>query len=134
MQYGQQLDLAARSEIMSTEIQSKEYAARKEKADAEIAEMKAERMRREENRYWLHAEEAWSDIAAVLIALRDSIRHHLYTGQREIVHHAAGNQDHSQEVFEATDALVSTAFNEISEQSLAVTFERDIKNEDPKSF
>ena len=80
-------------------MDSREYNLRKAKADAKIAEMKAARMEREADRLWLHADDAWSLLAGLMGNLRDCVRHHLYTGPRDVVFTAVGDQDRSQEVF-----------------------------------
>ncbi len=124
LQYGQQLDLEARGTV-GERIDSSEHEARKLKAEAEIAEMKAERMRRDEDRLWLHADEAWAQVAALVGTLRDAIRHHLYAGQREIVQAAGGGQDRSQEAYECVDRLVSAAYNEVAGEAIDVKFARE---------
>ena len=126
MQYGQQLDMAIRGGDGASGYDSSNDEARKTKADADMAEMKSERMRREEDKYWLHAEEAWATMAALIGTLRDSIRHHLHEGSREVVHLAGGDQVRSQEVFEGVDQLVSRAFNEVAGNGINVVFERKI--------
>lgn len=123
MQYGQQLDLASRGGD-SMSFQDSEWDLLKTRAEAEIAQMKAERMRREEDSLWLHADEAWAQMAALIGTLRDSIRHHLYGGQREIVQEAGGDQERSQEVFDRIDQLISRAFNEVAAGEIHVEFER----------
>lgn len=90
MQYGQQLDISSRAIAPDT---SREDEARKAKADADMAEIKAERMRREEDALWLHADMAWAQMAALVGALRDCLRHHFHVNQHEIVHVAGGQRD-----------------------------------------
>ncbi len=103
-------------------LDAKEFERRKAQADAEIAEIKAERMRREADSNWLHADEAWAAVAGLVGRLRDTIRHHLHTGQREVVYAAGGEQERSAEVFEVMDALVDKAFNEVAGDSIDITF------------
>lgn len=119
MQYGQQLDVSARSTAPDT---SREDEARKSKADADMAEMKAARMQREEDALWLHADVAWAQMAALIGTLRDGIRHHFHTAQNEIVHVAAGDMDRNHEVFEFCDDIVNRAFNEVAGSSIEVKF------------
>lgn len=106
-------------------LDSREYNLRKAKAEAKIAEIKAARMERESDRLWLHADDAWSLLAGLLGNLRDCVRHHLYTGQREVVFTAVGDQDRSQEVFEFMDSLIDKAFNETAGGSVNIRFEKD---------
>jgi len=125
MEYGQRLD-SVRKESEAVQAMAREYSERKEKADAEIAEMKAEKMRRDENRHWLHAAEAWGQVAALVGTLKDAIRHELFAGARELVLAAGGDQERSQETFEHADQLVARAFNKVAGDSVAVTFEKEI--------
>ena len=104
-------------------LDAKEFDRRKAQADAEMAEIKAERMRREQDRDWLHAEEAWATVAALVGSLRDAIRHQLFSGQRQVVEVAGGEQERAPEVFELLDEMVSRAFNEVASGSIEITFE-----------
>ena len=119
MQYGQQLDISARTFMPDS---GKEDDARKAKAEADIAEMKAERMRRDEDALWLHAETAWAQMAAIVGVLRDNLHYQFYVAQNEIVHVAGGDMDRNHEVFEMCDGLVNKAFNEIAGTSIDVKF------------
>lgn len=120
MQYGQQLDLATRSAAVQ---QGDEHERIKSQAEAEIAQMKAERMRREEDKEWLHADQAWSVIAALVGTLRETIRHHLHTEMAAVVHVAGGKQDRVHETFELCEELVGRAFNEVAAKPLDFEFE-----------
>ena len=111
MHYGQQLDLATRSAATQ---QDGDTSRRKEAAEAEIAEMKAERMRREEDKEWLHADQAWSVVAALVGSLRETLRHHLHSEAAALVHVAGGGQDRVHEVFEFLEEVVGKAFNEVA--------------------
>ncbi len=108
-------------------ISTREFDQRKAAADADIAEMKAKKMKREQNKLWLHADDAWSVLAGLTGNLRDSIRHQLYSSQREVVEIAGGDQDRSQEVFEFMDQLVDRAFNEVAGDAVNVCFERVVE-------
>lgn len=123
--YAQQIDISTKAEILTNRDESRLQEQRKAKAEAEIAEMKAERMRRDEDRYWLHAEDAWAQIAALVATLRDTIRHHLFTSQREIVHIVSGDQDRSNELVEYADGLIDKAFNEVAGAEIDVVFEKE---------
>jgi len=124
MQYGQQLDISSRSIAPD---QSREDEARKAKAEADMAEMKAERMRREEDLLWLHADHAWAALAGVVGALRDCLRHHFHQGQNEIIHIAGGDSGRNHEVFELCDEIVNRAFNEVAGGAVDVEFVREIE-------
>lgn len=124
LEYGQKLDLQARS-AAAVAAATREWDDRQVKANAEIAEMKAERMRRDEDRFWLHAVDAWAQVAALVGALRDNVRHQLFIAQREIVQVAGGDQDRSQEVCDFCDQLVARAFNETAGATINLKFERD---------
>jgi hypothetical protein len=123
--YGQQLDAAPNHVAAGQYADTGENDSRKAKADADMAEMKATKMRREEDKFWLHADDAWAITAGLIGTLRDCIRHHLFTAQAEIVLQAAGDQDRSQEVFELTDEVISRAFNEVAGESINVVFEKE---------
>ncbi len=107
-------------------LSTREFDQRKAKADADIAEMKAKKMHREQDKLWLHADDAWSLVAGLTGKLRDSIRHQLYSSQRDVVQTAGGDQNRAQEVFEFMDQLVDRAFNEVVGESINVQFEREI--------
>lgn len=108
-------------------LSSREYDQRKAKADAEMAEMKAKRMDREQDRLWLHADDAWSAMAGIIGNLRDAVRHQLYMSQREAVEIAGGDQDRAQELFEFCDGLIDKAFNEAAGDDVDVVFEREVE-------
>lgn len=102
---------------------------RKGKADADIAEMKAEAMRREQDALWLHADDAWAAVAGLVGRLRDAIRHHLYTAAPEVVLVAGGEQDRASEVFERLVVAVDTSFNEVAGESIDVEFAKKLNEE-----
>jgi hypothetical protein len=122
MQYGQQLDVSARSIAPDS---SREDEARKLKAEAEIAEMKANKMRREEDALWLYADQAWAQMAAIIGTLRDCIRHHFHTAQHEIIHVAGGDINRNHETFEFCDEVVNRAFNDVAGASIDIRFVKD---------
>ncbi len=102
-----------------------EYSQQKEKAEAEIAVMKAERMRREENELWLHADHAWSALAAVVGNLRDVIRRQLHDQQIQITLAAGGEVVRAPEVYECVDQVISAAFNEVAGGGIDVQWEAE---------
>jgi len=105
-------------------LERSEYAHRKEKADAEMAEMKAEKMKREEDDLWLHADDAWSAVASVIGGLRDGIRRALHDAQVDIVQAAGGEVGRAPEVFEYIDhEVINKAFNEVAKKGIDVQWE-----------
>jgi hypothetical protein len=96
---------------------------RKELAEAEIAEMKAERMRREEDANWLHADTAWSVVAALIGDLREVLRRKLHDAQVDITLASGGDAIRAPEVFERMDQVVSQAFNEVAGEGLDINWE-----------
>ena len=86
MVYAKQLDGATTTDLAA--IERSEYLHRKEKADAEIAEMKAEKMRREEDALWVPADAAWAAMAATIGNLRYTIRRTIGDKQIKIVEKA----------------------------------------------
>ncbi len=113
MQYGQQLDVESRG-AAGVPTGQDDYESRKAKADAEIKEMQAAKMRKEEDADWLHADAAWMAIAGLLGVLKDSLRHHFHAGQGELIHLAGGDQGRGPEVYEGCEEIMARAFNEVS--------------------
>jgi hypothetical protein len=113
LEYAQRLDVSTRAVAAALEP-NRDYEARKIKAEAEIAEMKAEKMRRENDTLWLHAEDAWGQLAALVGALRDAVRHQLYEQAPELVLVAAGEQAKTMALYEAIEGAVDDAFNEVA--------------------
>lgn len=111
MQYGQQIDVSARS------VPQFDQSARRE--DLEIRKLEAEvkekelKARREDSR-WMNREDAWAAVAALLSTLQGGIRHHLHEGQGLLVHLAGGDPVREPEVFEAAVELVGKAFDELA--------------------
>ena len=112
MQYGQQLDLATRA--LPQAMGQEEDESRRAKAEADIKEMQANKMRREEDAQWLHTDAAWAAVAAILGVLKDSLRHHFHSGQGNLVHLVGGDQGRSGELCEGCEAIVAAAFNEVA--------------------
>jgi len=112
MQYAQQLDVERRGAV--SPAGETDDDARKLKAQADQEEMKAEKMRREQDAEWLHADAAWSAVAALVGTIQDSLRHHLHTSQGQIIHAAGGDIARGPEVYECLEDVVSRAFNEVA--------------------
>lgn len=125
LEYGQRLDLEARS-AAAVATATREFDDRKSKADAIAAEIKAQRMQREEDARWLHAVDAWAQVAALLGTLRDNLRHQVTLKRREIVHAAGGDQERCDEVAAFVIGLIDDGFNETAGETIDVTFEREV--------
>ena len=119
--YGKSLEEETKADISA--LERSERLHRKEKAEAEIAEMKAEKMRREEDTIWIHADEAWSALAAVIGNLRDALRRAIHAAQVDIVQAAGGDVFRAPEVYDHIDGVISQAFNEVSKKNIDVTWE-----------
>ena len=104
-------------------LQKSGYDHRKAKADAKIAEMKAMQMEREEDDLWLHADVAWSVIAALLGQIREAIRHQQHTACPEMVVAVGGAVARAPELFELLEGCVDKAFNEVAGEKLEVDWE-----------
>lgn len=100
-----------------------EDAHRKEKAEARMAEIKLERMEREEDKLWLHADVAWSVLASLIGELRDMIRRDIHSAQVEIVQAAGGDVSRAPEVFEHIDQVVNRSFNSVAKKSIDIQWE-----------
>ncbi|MHC1697758.1 MAG: hypothetical protein AB9919_06820 [Geobacteraceae bacterium] len=113
MQYGQQLDVERRSSPEENHADRDRDESRKIKAAADKIEMEVEEMRREMDRTWIHRDEAWAQLAALVGTLRDSLRHHLHVGQAHIIHLAGGDPTRGPEVYEGAEEILARAFNEV---------------------
>lgn len=102
-----------------------DYAHAREKAEAEIAQMKAERMRREEDNRWVEQITAWGVLAATLGELRDAIRRCLHDSQADLVSAAGGEPHRAPELYEAADQVIGRAFNQIAAKAVDITFVED---------
>lgn len=95
---------------------SADTAAKKERLEIEKLELEVEKRKlenRKEDDKWLHKEEAWSQMAAIIGTLRDSLRHHFHVGQAHIIHLAGGDQTRGPEVYEGAEEILARAFNEV---------------------
>jgi len=111
MQYGQQLDVSARTmPQFDLSGEREQLELRKLRAEVDEKEQKA----RKEDARWMLKEDAWSTVAALLSTLQDSVRHHLHEGQGLLVHLAAGDPSREPEVYEASVELVGRAFHELA--------------------
>ena len=121
VEYGRGLQEEQKPDL--TSIQRSEHLHQKEKAEAEIAVMKAERMRRDEDSLWLHADTAWSALAVLVGNLRDAIRRSLHGAQVDIVLTAGGEISRAPEVYERIEGVVDQAFNEVAKKGIDVQWE-----------
>jgi hypothetical protein len=102
---------------------------RKIRAEADMKELQFEVATRRKDRYWLHADDAWASVAALIGVLRDAIRHELDSGKSLIIEKAEGDPYRAHEVFEAMEQLISKAFNVAAGQGIDVEFVRDVEDE-----
>ncbi len=118
--YGQKLQGGQASDPSA--LHSSEWAHRKEKADAISAEIKAKKMEREEDELWLHADQAWAAIAALVGSLRQAVRHQSHQISPEVVLAAGGEASRAPEIFELLEAATDKAFNEVAGSKLEISF------------
>jgi hypothetical protein len=102
---------------------------RKVKAEADMKEHQFRLAERRADKYWLHADDAWALVAALIGTLRDCIRHHLENGSPEIVETARGDHQATIEVFEKCEDIINRAFNEVAGKGLHMEFERVTEEE-----
>lgn len=122
LEYARQLEEDNTPDVSA--LERSEYLHRKEKADAEMAEMKAERMKREEDDLWLHADTAWSAVAVLVGSLRDILRRELHDNQLAIVEACGGEVHRAPEIFELVETEIhNKAFNEVARKSIDVQWE-----------
>lgn len=123
--YGENLKAAKQQARTAKSVSRSDDLSRKEKADADVAEMRAERMRREESEYWLSAADAWSAIAGLMGELRRAVRRELHENQNRLVEAAGGDVVRAPELFEETDRLVDRAFNEVAAGGLDIRWKEE---------
>jgi len=113
LQYGQQLDVERRS-VAPADLaaQREEAETRKAIADAKKAEIQAEDLQREQDAKWLHRDEAWAQLAALIGSLRDTIRHQFHIGSAHIIHLSGGDPTRAPEVYEGMEEILAQAFND----------------------
>lgn len=86
---------------------------RKAKAEADLKEMQAEEARRKLDEKWLHRDEAWASLAALVGILRDTLRHQFHVGSAQLIQLAGGDPLRSPEVYEGCEETLNKAFNEV---------------------
>ncbi len=121
-EYGRSLK-AERAPNLSA-LERSEYLHRKEKAEAEMAEIKAEKMRRELSEEWMKKLEGWSAVSTLIISLRDALRRAAHDGKEELAGAAGGELLRAPELYEKIDELViNRAFNEVVGVRLDIEWE-----------
>lgn len=114
LQYGQQLDIEKKGGKLADEQKADEADIRKRIAEAEMAERKNEREKRQLDADWLHRPEAVLQVAALMGKIRASLRRRFYTGYPEVIRKCNGDQSRGNEVYEYMDNLALQALNEVA--------------------
>lgn len=95
---------------------SADSAAKKERLEIEKLELEVEKRKienRKEDDKWLHKDDAWAQMAALVGTLRDALRHHFHVGQAHLIHLAGGDPTRGPEVYEGAEDILARAFNEV---------------------
>ncbi len=103
--------------------------ARKIRAEAEIKEMQAEDLRREQDKKWLYRDEAVADLAVIIASLQQAFEHRTRIAADAIIRLSGGDQSRSFDVSEGVQELVIDAgFNEVANAgTLRVRFKGEMK-------
>ncbi len=116
--------LVEENKVDISALERSESMHRKDMAEAEIAEIKARKMRREQDKLWLHSDDAWSVVAALVTALRDALRRAAHDGREELVEAAGGELLRAPELYEKLEEVViNRAFNEVVGVRLNIEWE-----------
>lgn len=107
LQYAQQQDVERRGSDRPSSREEDED--RKIKADADRSEMQTETMRRELDREWLHADQAWAAIAALVGVIGDALKYEFFKAQGELIHLAGGDVNHGPIVYELCETVIERA-------------------------
>jgi hypothetical protein len=113
MQYGQQLDLERKSSDPDSQ-KADEADLRKRIAEAEIAERKNEREKRQMDSEWLNRSDALTQMAAIMGKTRAALRRRFSSTYQEVVKKCGGDHNRGNEVNEYQDSLIRQAFNEVA--------------------
>lgn len=113
MEYAEKTFGGVRETPVAIDMSAKKARLEVEKLEQDVE--KGKLANRKEDDKWLYKEEAWAQMAAVIGKLRDSIRHQFHVGTMAVITSAAGDPQRAPEVYEATEVLISRAFNEIVE-------------------
>lgn len=93
-----------------------DFTAKKERLELEKLELDIEKRKlenRKEDDKWLHKDEAWAQMAAIVGTLRDALRHQCHVGQAHVIHLAGGDPARGPEVYEGLEEIIARAFNEV---------------------
>lgn len=89
--------------------------ARKIRAEAEIKEMQAEDLRREQDRKWLYRDRAIEGLAVIITSLQRAFEHRARVAAEAIIQLSGGDRSRSFDVSEGIQELVIDAsFNEVA--------------------
>jgi len=105
--------------------------ARKIRAEAEIKEMQAEGLRREQDKKWLHRDDAVSHLAVVVCSIQQALEQAARTAADAIIKVCNGEPARSFDVSEAiTELILERAFNEVANAgTLRVRFKDEQKGD-----
>lgn len=123
MQYGESLRRKTGGGEVSTSVEAAEADLRKKKADASVAEYKAQKLAREEDKLWLYADDAYAMLAGLVAAMRSAVRHQMYAHRRELVEIVKGDKDFADQLYQEVEGLIDDGFNEVAGQNLKGKFE-----------
>ncbi len=123
-EYGRSLKAEKAPDLSA--LERSENLHRKEAAEAEMAEIKAQRMRREQDKQWLHRDDAWSVVATLVVSIRDALRRAAHDGKEELAEAAGGELLRAPGLYEKIDELViNRAFNEVVGVRLDIQWEKE---------
>jgi len=117
MEYAKKIDVERRGphvDSVDLALQRQIAETRKAQADAEKAEIAVEDLKRQQDKHWILRADAWSQLAALVGTIRDSLRHHTHLNQTALVERVGGDVSRSAELYEAFDEVIAKAFNEVS--------------------
>jgi len=124
MQYGEALRRKTGGGDVSTSVEAAKADLRKKNADASTAEYKAQKLAREEDNLWLHADDAYAMLAGLVAAMRSAVRHQIYSHRRELVEIVRGNPDLADQLYQEVEGLLDDGFNEVAGKELKGKFKR----------
>ena len=124
MQYGEALRRKTGGGDVSTSIEAAAADLRKKKANATLAEFQAQKLAREEDNLWLHADDAYAMLAGLVAAMRSAVRHQIYSHRRELVEIVRGNPDLADQLYQEVEGLLDDGFNEVAGKELKGKFKR----------
>ena len=111
MEYAEKVFGYTRQTAPLADMSEKKARLEVEKLEQELQRMKLANRKEDDN--WLHKEEAWGQLAALIGTLRDALRHHCHLGQAHLVHLAGGDHSRGPEVYEGCEEILARSFNEV---------------------